>query len=259
MKTLFTTIAAVAVLVSASAHAAPDATCYERMRTDAASNQAMVATVSDVVCFGRVRDEASAAPIRPRTRIARTRSCNSLLAITAVVAAVTEKPTSEFVKEVAILQAAASLRQLEQLATLQKLGHDFSLARTFSLATLNGLINGIVLAALTSCEPTAMNGIALITLLLTLAATTAADAGTRCRSTTMGSTTWTTCESPKGKTECRASRLDHVHHLSLAPAEAMNTRPLTKSQNLRSALDGAHRLLPVHRATVKAFRSVSWH
>ena len=46
-----------------------------------------------------------------------------------------------------------------------------------------------------------------IALLVTLiASTTIADAGTRCRSTTMGSTTWTTCEGPKGKTECRASR-----------------------------------------------------
>ena len=36
-----------------------------------------------------------------------------------------------------------------------------------------------------------------IALLVTLiASTTIADAGTRCRSTTMGSTTWTTCEGP---------------------------------------------------------------
>ena len=44
-------------------------------------------------------------------------------------------------------------------------------------------------------------------LLLALAVTTvAATAGTHCRSTTMGSTTWTTCEGPQGKGECRASR-----------------------------------------------------
>jgi hypothetical protein len=45
-----------------------------------------------------------------------------------------------------------------------------------------------------------------LALLLTLAVMTSATAGTRCRSTTMGNTTWTTCEGPKGKTECRASR-----------------------------------------------------
>jgi hypothetical protein len=33
-----------------------------------------------------------------------------------------------------------------------------------------------------------------------------AEAGTRCRTTTMGSTTWTTCESNSGKSECRSSR-----------------------------------------------------
>jgi hypothetical protein len=44
-------------------------------------------------------------------------------------------------------------------------------------------------------------------LLLALTVTvTSATAGQRCRSTTMGSTTWTTCEGPQGKTECRASR-----------------------------------------------------
>ena len=45
-----------------------------------------------------------------------------------------------------------------------------------------------------------------LALLLTLTVMTSADAGTRCRTTTMGSTSWTTCEGPKGKTECRASR-----------------------------------------------------
>ena len=45
-----------------------------------------------------------------------------------------------------------------------------------------------------------------LALLLALAVTSSATAGQRCRSTTMGSTTWTTCESPKGKTECRATR-----------------------------------------------------
>ena len=45
-----------------------------------------------------------------------------------------------------------------------------------------------------------------IALLLAFAVTTTADAGTRCRSTTMGSATHTTCEGTKGKTECRASR-----------------------------------------------------
>ena len=45
-------------------------------------------------------------------------------------------------------------------------------------------------------------------LLLALAVTaTSATAGQRCRSTAMGSTTWTLCEGgPKGKVECRASR-----------------------------------------------------
>ena len=33
-----------------------------------------------------------------------------------------------------------------------------------------------------------------LALLLALTVTSSADAGTRCRSTTMGSTTWTTCE-----------------------------------------------------------------
>jgi hypothetical protein len=49
-----------------------------------------------------------------------------------------------------------------------------------------------------------MKTIALVVTLI--ASTTMADARTRCRSTTMGSTTYTTCESPSGKTECRASR-----------------------------------------------------
>ena len=46
----------------------------------------------------------------------------------------------------------------------------------------------------------------VLALVLALAVTTSANAGTRCRSTTMGSTTWSTCEGPKGKTECRSSR-----------------------------------------------------
>ena len=35
----------------------------------------------------------------------------------------------------------------------------------------------------------------------------AADAGTRCRTTKMGSTTYTTCESKEGRTDCRTSRV----------------------------------------------------
>ena len=33
-----------------------------------------------------------------------------------------------------------------------------------------------------------------------------ADAGTRCRTSTSGSVTYTTCEGSSGKTECRSSR-----------------------------------------------------
>jgi hypothetical protein len=45
-----------------------------------------------------------------------------------------------------------------------------------------------------------------LALLLTLTLMTAATAGQRCRSTTMGSTTYTECDGPNGKTRCRASR-----------------------------------------------------
>jgi hypothetical protein len=45
-----------------------------------------------------------------------------------------------------------------------------------------------------------------LALLLALAVTSSADAGQRCRSTTMGSTTYTECDGPNGKTRCRASR-----------------------------------------------------
>jgi hypothetical protein len=48
--------------------------------------------------------------------------------------------------------------------------------------------------------------IAAFTFLAVLAVTSSADAGTRCRSTTMGSTTYTECDGPNGKTRCRASR-----------------------------------------------------
>ena len=46
----------------------------------------------------------------------------------------------------------------------------------------------------------------LVALLLALAVPSTADAGTRCRSTTMGSTTYTECVSGNEKTRCRASR-----------------------------------------------------
>ena len=53
-------------------------------------------------------------------------------------------------------------------------------------------------------------------LLLALTVTaTSATAGTRCRSTTMGSTTWTVCErGPNGKTQCRSSRSGSVVYTS---------------------------------------------
>jgi hypothetical protein len=56
-----------------------------------------------------------------------------------------------------------------------------------------------------------------LALLLALTVTTSADAATRCRTSTVGSTTYTTCETPSGKTECRSSRLDHLHHLQIVP------------------------------------------
>jgi hypothetical protein len=46
----------------------------------------------------------------------------------------------------------------------------------------------------------------LALLLVLMVSTTIATAGTRCRTTTMGSTTYTTCEGNSGKTECRSSR-----------------------------------------------------
>jgi hypothetical protein len=45
-----------------------------------------------------------------------------------------------------------------------------------------------------------------LALLVTLALTTAATAGTRCRTSKSGSVTYTVCESPSGKSECRSSR-----------------------------------------------------
>ena len=45
-----------------------------------------------------------------------------------------------------------------------------------------------------------------LALLLTLVITTAAMAGTRCRTSKSGSTVYTVCEGSGTKTECRASR-----------------------------------------------------
>ena len=48
--------------------------------------------------------------------------------------------------------------------------------------------------------------IVIATLALVIAASTA-DAGTRCRTNKVGSTTYTTCEGGSTKTECRSSRV----------------------------------------------------
>ena len=153
MRTLKTAAAILAaVLTMASvAEAAPDAVCVENMKAQAASNRAMAATVSDVV-FWKVRDEASAA-YQASDEDRKDKIMQFALAVTAAVAAVTEKPTSEFVNEMAILQAAASLRQLDQLATVRRNSGMGYVGQDVQLAAINGLIDGIVLAALTSCEP----------------------------------------------------------------------------------------------------------
>ena len=57
-----------------------------------------------------------------------------------------------------------------------------------------------------------------LALLLALTVTSSADAGTRCRSTTMGSTTWTTCESPTGKIRMPFAAvvgLDDIHDMPM--------------------------------------------
>jgi hypothetical protein len=51
-----------------------------------------------------------------------------------------------------------------------------------------------------------MKSLIAVLVFLAVLAPSLVHAGTRCRSTTMGSTTYITCESPSGKTECRASR-----------------------------------------------------
>jgi hypothetical protein len=56
----------------------------------------------------------------------------------------------------------------------------------------------------------------LITVLVALAvlAPSLAHAGTRCRTSKSGSVTYTTCESPSGKTECRSSRSGNTTYTS---------------------------------------------
>jgi hypothetical protein len=51
-----------------------------------------------------------------------------------------------------------------------------------------------------------MKTLALFAALALVATTTIADAATRCRTSKSGSVTYTTCESPSGKSECRSSR-----------------------------------------------------
>ena len=102
--------------------------------------------------FWKVKDEASAA-YQASDEDRKDKVMQFALAITAAVAAVTKKPTSEFVQEMAILQAAASLRQLDQLATVRRNSGMIFVGKDVQLAAINDLINGIILAALTSCEP----------------------------------------------------------------------------------------------------------
>jgi hypothetical protein len=52
-----------------------------------------------------------------------------------------------------------------------------------------------------------------LTLLFALVVmTVSATAGTRCRTSTSGSVTYTTCDSSSGKTECRSSRSGSTTH-----------------------------------------------
>ena len=150
MKTLFTTIAAAAVLVSASAHADPNATCFERMRTDAASNRTMVDAVSDAIVLKilkRTGDvyEASDADRKDKVMWLAFETADA-------VAAVTEKPTTEFVRLVAVMQAGATLRQLDRVATIRRNAKDPIVGMQVQIDALKALTDGIILAALTSCE-----------------------------------------------------------------------------------------------------------
>jgi hypothetical protein len=150
---LLATIAAVAVLVSTLAgvaEAAPDAICVESMRAQAASNRAMVATVSDAIVL-KVIDEATAA-YWASDADRKGKVLQYASALTAAVAVVTGKPSSEFVKEVAILQVGATLRQLDQLATIRRNSGMTSVGKDVEFAAIDRLREGIVLAALTSCE-----------------------------------------------------------------------------------------------------------